>query len=246
VQVHLLDNDSTDRTVAIAKSFLGRGLLGIETLPRHGEFCLRDQLARKETLAQSLDADWLLHVDADEIHLPPVAGMTLAEAFADVEAAGFNAVNFQEFTFIPTAKSPDHDTKNYPQTMRWYYPFLPRAPWGVRAWRRQPGVMLGASGGHQPTFDGMRLFPQFFPMKHYQFLSVAHAQKKYLRRYAKAELDAGHHGGHQGWRAQFRTESFPLPSQTDLRELRPGGELDAAQPRLVHFLDTAHQSLAKK
>ena len=70
LQVYLVDNDSTDRTVAIAERYAGRGLIGIETLPRAGLFSLRQQCARKETLAATLDADWFIHVDADQIILP--------------------------------------------------------------------------------------------------------------------------------------------------------------------------------
>ena len=34
VETHLLDNDSTDRTVEIAEGYLGQGLIGIESFPR--------------------------------------------------------------------------------------------------------------------------------------------------------------------------------------------------------------------
>jgi glycosyltransferase involved in cell wall biosynthesis len=36
LQVYLIDNESTDNTVAIAERYAGRGLIGIETLPRAG------------------------------------------------------------------------------------------------------------------------------------------------------------------------------------------------------------------
>ena len=53
--------------------------------------------------------------------------MTLAEALAEADREGYNAVNFQEFTFVPTRESPDHDHPEFEETMRWYYPLLPRA-----------------------------------------------------------------------------------------------------------------------
>src|SRR5918999_5836953 len=58
VEAYLCDNDSTDRTVAIAERYLGRGLRGIERLPRNGTFRWRGVLQRKERLAQELAADW--------------------------------------------------------------------------------------------------------------------------------------------------------------------------------------------
>ena len=36
LQVYLIDNESTDNTVAIAERYAGRGLIRIETLPRAG------------------------------------------------------------------------------------------------------------------------------------------------------------------------------------------------------------------
>src|SRR5262245_65806657 len=80
VEVYLCDNESTDRTVEIAERYRGRGLLGIETIPHHGVYAWERILRRKEELFQSLDTDWLMHVDADEIHLPPASPATLVSA----------------------------------------------------------------------------------------------------------------------------------------------------------------------
>jgi GT2 family glycosyltransferase len=244
IQIYFFDHGSTDRTVEIAQPWLGRGLLAIEKLPAEAHFSLRDQLARHHERRNSLDADWFMQIDADEIHLAP-SGFNLPEALAAVSDAGYNAVNFQEFTFVPTAESPDHDHADYLQTMRSYYPFLPRCPWGIRAVHRSAQSSLNPANGHQPTFDGMRLCPLFFPMKHYQFMSVAQAGRKYSRRYARTELDAGHHGGHQGWRALFRAENFPLLSANSLCAFSSDAELDVRSPRLRHLLDEQMQALLK-
>src|SRR6185436_10921166 len=67
VEAYLCDNESTDRTVEIATSYLGRGLRGIETLPRDGTYRWRQILARKERRAAELEADWFLDLDPDEI-----------------------------------------------------------------------------------------------------------------------------------------------------------------------------------
>jgi glycosyltransferase involved in cell wall biosynthesis len=81
VEAYVCDNDSTDATVAIASRYLGAGVRGIERLPRDGTFRWRRILERKEELAAELDADWFIHLDADEIPLPPPRFGTLAEAF---------------------------------------------------------------------------------------------------------------------------------------------------------------------
>jgi hypothetical protein len=94
---------------AIASRYLGAGLRGIEEIPRDGSYRWRQILRRKEALAAELAADWFLHLDADEVPLPPRSGQTLAEGLAEADAGGCNAVEFAELTFVPTREAPDHD-----------------------------------------------------------------------------------------------------------------------------------------
>jgi glycosyltransferase involved in cell wall biosynthesis len=236
VEVHLIDNCSTDRTVAIAERYLRKGLIDIETYPRPDGYSWRPILERKEQIAASLDADWVMHVDADEIHLPPHTDQTLVQAFADAEAQGYNAVNFLEFTFIPTREAPDHEHPDFQKTMRFYYPFAPSFPYLMRAWRQQPAPPeLAWSGGHLVRFPGLSLSPVIFPMRHYLFLSVPHAIRKYVnRRYDPTELEAGWHG----WRAKLQSaDLLQLPPSAELRPYRGDGNLDPSEPRSRHYLD---------
>lgn len=235
VEVYLIDNCSTDRTTEIAERYRESGLLGMETLPRAEKFDLSEQLRRKEELAATFEADWIMHVDADEVHLPPRSDQTLAQAFAEVEAAGYNAVDFQEFTFLPTEESPDHDHSEYQSTMRWYYPFTPFSPRLMRAWRQQSvPVSLSRYGGHKIDFPGMKLWPEKFPMKHYLFLSAPHILNKYAERnFDRAEVRRGWHG----WRARLEAQGIRLPSQAELRFQEPEGELDASNPREHHVTE---------
>ena len=232
LDVYLLDNASADRTVAIASEHLGRGLIGIETLPRGGYYAWKAILERKEELALELEDDWFLHVDADEFRLPPAGHATLAEALAAADLAGFNAVDFQEFTFVPTREEPDHDHERFLETMRWYYPFSPRRPNQLNAWKRQPQrVDLASGAGHRVDFPGVKPFPEPFPMRHYLFLSVEHAIRKYVeRRYDPEELEAGWHRA----RAALRAEDITLLQQAELREYRSDAQLDASEPRTRH------------
>jgi glycosyltransferase involved in cell wall biosynthesis len=245
VKIYLIDNSSTDQTAAIAQGYLGHGLIGLETFPRMGMYSWRPLLEHKERLANTLHADWFMNLDADEIRLPPHSGRTLAEAFAEVEEQGYNAINFQEFTFIPTREEPDHDHPAFRKTMRRYYPFM-SAPIAaqVKAWKRQAGpVAFAWSGGHQIRFDGLQIWPQTFVMKHYLFLSVAHAHRKYIdKTYDPGEVAAGWHRA----RAALRPELIKLPAESDLRAFVSNDELDASNPRARHYLfdaDWAAQQL---
>lgn len=234
VAVYLLDNDSTDRTVELAEPFLGRGLVAIERVPRGDAYAWRPILARKQELAASVDADWFMHVDADEVRLPPTRGRRLVDALADVDRRGYTAVGFQEFTFVPTREHPDHDHPAFGETMRWYYPLRRGADDQVKAWKRQDApVDLVSSAGHRVAFPGARVFPEPFPMRHYLFLSAEHALRKYVaRRYDPDEVNDGWHTA----RAALRAEDISLLAESDLRVVGADGTLDAADPWPRHPL----------
>jgi glycosyltransferase involved in cell wall biosynthesis len=237
VEAYLIDNCSTDRTVAIAERYLGRGLVGIETFPRAEVHKWQQILERKEELAATLEADWFMHVDPDEIRLPPRSNRTLAQAFAEVDELGYNAVNFMEFVFVPTREAPDHDHPRFQQTMRWYYPFQRSFPeWRPHrrnAWKRQAEkVDLAGRGGHRVRFPGLRLYPQFFKMRHYIFLSVPHALCKYMNR---KQDPAASQRGWASTRAGLTPEKIRLPSQKELRLFTSDDELDPSNPETRHI-----------
>lgn len=235
-EVCLIDNGSSDATVGIARRHLGRGVIAIESLPRDGVFRWERILGRKEELAASLDADWFVNVDADEIHLPPPGRGSLAEAIAAADAAGCTAVEFTEFTFLPTAEVPDHDHPDYQRTMRWYYPFVPRPLHLMRAWKRPAAgrAEFAWSAGHHLRLPQLRLAPAPFPMKHYLCLGREHLVEKYLARgFEPAELARGWHG----WRARFDPALIAFPRQADLREFRGDDRLDSSHPRTRHYFD---------
>jgi glycosyltransferase involved in cell wall biosynthesis len=235
VDVYLIDNESTDETVAIAERYLGQGVCGIETLPREGHFALREQLAHKEELADRLDADWLIHIDADEIHVSADPRQTLAQALAEADVAGFNAVNFLEFTFVPTREEPDHDHPDFQRTMRSYYPFLPIFPHRLNAWKRQDGpIELGHSGGHRVRFPGLRMSPRSLYMRHYLYISRDHAVEKFVARHFAPDEVAD---GWFGWRSKLTEDLIDLPSETELRTYTDDHQLDPSEPLSKHLLE---------
>ena len=99
IGVYLLDNWSTDGTVTIAHSFLGKGVVGVESFPEIGPvdaggYDLRLFLRRKEVLAvalKRLGARWIIHYDADELRESPWPGISLCDGLRQVESEGFNA-----------------------------------------------------------------------------------------------------------------------------------------------------------
>jgi len=234
LDVYLIDNESTDGTLARAEKYLDRGLIGIESFPRsRGVYQWGAILNRKEHLAATLDADWFMHVDADEIRISPRSDRTLREMFEEVDRSGFNAVNFMEFTFIPSREDADHDHSRFIETMRYYYPFAPRFPDRLNAWKRQDiAVELAWSGGHLVRFPGLRVYPESFKMRHYLFLSIDHFIEKYASRaFNEAEVQRGWHG----WRARVDTSRIALPSRDELRAYVSDDLLDFSNAREEHY-----------
>jgi Glycosyl transferase family 2 len=236
IEAYLIDNCSTDETVRLAEPWLARNLIGIEPFPR-GEgdvYDWRGLLRRKEELARLLEADWFMHSDPDELRLPPLGGTTLLQALEAVDREGFNAVDFAEFTFVPTREHPDHDHPRFEATMRAYYVFqTPRPHHQLKAWKASPRVAL-ASGGHRVEFPGRRVYPRQFRVKHYLLLSVPHAIEKYAERlYDPDEVASGWHG----WRARVTPESIQLPSESELLISESDDDLDPSQPALPHFFE---------
>jgi hypothetical protein len=254
VEVYLLDNDSTDETVEIAREFIGRNLVGIERIPRDGTYKWTRILMRKEQLADELRADWLMHADPDEIRVAPTSDLRLAEAIAQVDREGYNAVNFMEYTFLPVREAPDHDHADFQKTMRWYYPFAPRHPHRLNAWKRQarrwggvksvlrelvrnhrwgsPSVSLAASGGHIVEFPGIRPFPYDFKLKHYIVLSLDHAIRKYVKKAFEPKEVSNFHG----WRATAREHDLLLPTRSQMRLYTSDDDLDPTNPLREHLL----------
>lgn len=244
VGFYVIDNDSTDSTVAIAERYGGSGLVGIERFPRTGVYEWRRILERKEELALTLEADWFIHADADEIRLPPGPGETLAAALERADRLGFNAANFFEFTFTPTRESPAHEHPRFQETMKHYYPFAPFFPSRLNAWKKGPErVDLASSGGHVVCFSGLRMSPELFKMKHYLYLSVPHAIEKYIeRKYAAHEVERGWHG----WRPKISAEAIGLPFESELRLYTSDDALDYLNPRTRHYLEDLHETWAAR
>ena len=249
IEVYLLDNESDDDTVEIARQYLNDNLVDIKIIPRSGKKEWFAMLRRKEDLAESLMADWFVHADPDEFRLPPDANKTLAKAIEEVDLQGYNAINFMEYTFVPTLEEPDHDHPNFLNTMQYYYPFLPSPLNRLNGWKkqpknrnllkrirkimrhkrlRQPTIELVPSGGHQVQFSGLNLYPVDFKMKHYIFLSMEHARRKYV------EIDYPE-GKKFDWRAGARGEMFHAPMQSELRRFRGDDKLDPSAPRKEHI-----------
>jgi glycosyltransferase involved in cell wall biosynthesis len=215
IEVCLIDNGSTDSGIDIAHSFLGKGVLRIEQLPYKGSFELLRVLENETRLAEEIQADWFIHYDADEIREASLPYRTLLEGIQEADRLGYNVINFDEFVFLPTHDSEHYENTDYVKEMRYYY-FFEMAPLRrLNAWKnlKRP-IDLKSSGGHRVVFEGQKIFPQSFILRHYIGLSKAHIIKKYGGRiYSQYEVDRL---GWHGKRSKFEAQGLVLPSKSDL------------------------------
>ena len=241
-RVCLIDNGSTDATLEIARSFQDRCVLRIEHLPFRGRFELARVLQNEERLAREIRASWYLHQDADEIREAPASMGTLAEALERVEAEGYNAVDFDEFVFVPTSPDQNFEGRDFVAEMSQYYYFRPGSQHRVNAWRRRRWgkVDLVSSAGHNVRFRHRKVYEERFVLRHYMALSTEHARRKYgERRFDPSEIEE------RGWhaaRAAFDSAAMRFPPASALRAVDRSGGWDRSAPVATHPLLAASGS----
>lgn len=201
VLVYMIDNWSTDGTYKLASSLLGRGVIGIERFPVSGPspyYEWERLLRRKEELACELDADWFIHVDSDEVHESPWPSLTLREAIFKVDRSGYNAIDYTALEFWPTDDNflPGSDFETY--FRYWDFGRRPGHFKLIRAWKNMgKPFSLAESGGHEAVFEGRRVYPFKFLLKHYPIRGQAHGEQKVFRerkpRYSSEEEARGWH-----------------------------------------------------
>ena len=103
---------------------------------------------------------------------------------------------------------------------------------------KQGRVALAWSGGHVVRFEGLKAFPQSFLTKHYEFLSVEHAIRKYCDTpYDAREVENGWHR----WRTKLRPEMIVLPSERQLRRYKSDESLDQSNPWTMEYLEALYE-----
>lgn len=225
----LLDNGSEDgsRQVALRPEF-DTHRIRVEDLPYLGYFSLEQQLEAKARVATSLEVDWVLHLDADEVPHPYAPEETLRDAISRIDRAGYTAIDFDEFVFLPLEDEYVPGGRG-PQPMRTYYFHQPTTPRLMRAWKRSAGLSNVASGGHLLQGGDLRLCPERLALRHYIFRNQVHAREKYAtRRFSPAEIERGWHRNrvaHPPLRFHFplahELHSLPTPADRDLTRVHP-------------------------
>jgi len=228
----VIDNDSTDHTRELCEAFLGKGLLKIEHLPYPGHFDLTAILQKEAEVQQNSQADWLIHLDADEILQSNRPGETLAEAIHRIDAKGYGAINFDEFVFLPENSSVDYTGQNFVEAMQYYYFFCPhkrRTKRRTIVFKKEGIAANFQSGGHRLEGKKLKIYPKNFFLRHYIGLSESQLKAKYGGRiFAPQDLEKGWHGNRNGLRADQlqippheKLEKFPYSIKKPFSKRRP-------------------------
>lgn len=230
MRVHLIDNWSTDGTFDIASGLaLSDSGITVERFPEAPgtEYPWQRLLERTVQVAQASGSGWYVHVDSDEMRESPWLGVGLADAIAHVDACGYNAV---DFTVIDFRYLVGEDIGNRPwESMRFF-------EWGrrpghfqqVKGWKYigQP-VDLASSGGHDARFDGRRVYPLKFLLRHYPLRGPVHARRKIFdERLPRSERERTERGWHvqyvgiaperlAGWKRHELVAWHPLTFHTE-------------------------------
>lgn len=183
VEIHLVDNWSTDGTFEIARRYAEHGSLTLERFPASPPqtFNHEELLSRIEEIADASGASWVIHHDTDERRRPPWAGVTMRQALWTVQRSGFNAIDHTVLTFRPVDDSwrPGMDPEATITTFE--LEARPDLLLQIRAWHAHARVELVRSGGHEADFEGRRVFPYKFLLKHYPLRSQEQAERKIFR-----------------------------------------------------------------
>ena len=228
LEIVVIDHSSTDDTRSVAEAHLGAGVLAVKRMPWLGHFSLDQQLATKAEVIETLDHDWVIHIDADEWLHSTREGETLQEALSRLAAAGANAVNFEEFVFLPIdqKRSAEH-----------YYFFAPAPLRLIRAWDRRCGFSNQGHGGHRLSSSNntsLHVAEESLVLRHRIVHNQRQARQKYLQRqFNPQELQRGWHRN----RLRLSARQLTFPDAAELEQLTSPSQrqLQHSSPRTTHY-----------
>lgn len=184
VSVHVLENWSTDATYDLVTDLATRLPVTVERFPEDGPSKYFDwgaMLARMETLSREIEADWFIRRGADEVLVSPWPGVSYKDALYLVDQAGFNCVDHTIVEFHPVDNGFEMGMDHEAYFKHFDFQNLSHSN-QRKAWKNcgQP-ISTIASAGHDVLFDGRKVYPFKFLLKHYSFRSQRHGEKKVFR-----------------------------------------------------------------
>lgn len=223
IYIHAIDNWSTDRTFSILKRLEKEtDMVKVEIFPENPtlDFNWGEILQRKEEISYEDEYDWYIHTDADEIRESPWE-TSLLEGIQFVDSLDFNSINFVVLDFRPIKDGFSSNIN--PVDFFQYFELGGRSGHflQVKAWKNIKGtrVNLVDSGGHVVSFEGKKVFPFKFLLRHYPLRSLAQMEKKiYKDRLTRFKLEKRTRGWHSQYDKYIGEKEVSLWNQKELLE----------------------------
>ena len=236
IDVHMIDNGSTDATPSIIQQHMNSPIVKVHHQEYSGSFKLESQMGLKQDIIATLDADWVMHVDGDEIFEPPeltdvpirwferilpwtqareTEQPRLRQFIEQCHHHGYDVIDCDEFVFVPN--SDTDEPRDFVQGLRSYYYFAPPKR-TLHRFQRVEGSLGGwaKTGGHRLDLKGRNLAPQRVRLRHYMGLSFDHLRAQYLGRvFSREDLLSGKHRK----RVATTTEFIAHPDPKQLHNL---------------------------
>ncbi len=187
INTYLIDDESDDATAEIASTLLKDGLLtGYQRsgLPEDCEERWTELLTLSRQKAETLDVDWIIHHDADELRESPWESISLSQAISVIDRLGYNCIDHTviEFLFYQEASTAAYLAQSpspVKRLNRFRFPAHQANFTQLKAWRKADWEEM-TDGGHRVILTNQSIFPLKFLIKHYPLRSLEHAKRKVL------------------------------------------------------------------
>jgi len=220
VSVHVLENWSTDSTYQLLKQLESELPVTVERFPQAGPspyFEWQRMLERIEALSGELKADWFVRRGADELLGSPWPQVSYRDALYLVDRAGFNCVDHTILNFYPVGNGFQSGMDHESYFKHFEFDRVPEH-FQRKAWKNSPApISTTRSGGHDVRFEGRRIYPFKFLLKHYPYRSQEHGERKVFRerklRWNPAERAKGWHVQYDGIEKGHQFLQSPLEKE---------------------------------
>lgn len=204
IDVHIIDNWSTDGSFELGDRLVKAGIC--KSTMRYPArpipyYDWTNILRLVENHPATLESDWTIFCDADELREAPWKGCRLVEAISFVDSLGYSAIDFTVMNFLFTSGAQPFSS---PAAMRFFdFGRHPAHLLQIKAWKNKgQQVDLASSGGHDAKFSGRRLYPLKFLNRHYPLRSAEQATRKlFVDRFPRIEKERKE----KGWHAHYDT-----------------------------------------